>query len=57
MAVKVKEFQAFLGKVDEKINEFLKENKIKRSQLIDIKYVALATAGTMALVVYDDGKK
>ncbi len=51
LAIKVKEFRAFIGTVDGQINDFVKENKIKT--IIDIKYSATST-GTFALLLYQE---
>jgi hypothetical protein len=50
LVIKVKEFRVHLGVLDEQINKFLIETKIKR--LIDIKYIA-NNVGTFALVIYE----
>ncbi len=50
MVVKVKEFRVHLGVLDEQINKFMVEEKMKR--LIDIKYIA-NNIGTFALVIYE----
>ncbi|MEK6973934.1 MAG: hypothetical protein AABW41_01720 [Nanoarchaeota archaeon] len=51
MVIKVKEFRVHLGVLDNQVNRFIVEHRIKK--IIDIKYVA-NSIGTFALLIYDD---
>ena len=56
MVIQVKEFRpSIIKEITETANKFLKKKKIKKSQLIEIKYIN-SVAGPSLLIIYEDNK-